>query len=131
MTNSSATDAFLTGVLHRMMRRHGGSQIFLFGGEGDPFWAARTPVKQMELTLLRDALDFIEALEGNHPKPFVQHDPRERFTVASLDRSEDLYLVVFADAPDRALAEARVVAIRADLWPEVEGGRRPVGLLQT
>ena len=111
----SVTDAFLTGLLHRLLSRHGGSQVFLFGAEGDPFWAARTPLDPSELTLLREALDLIEALEENRPKPFVGHDPGRRFTVAALDSQEDLYVVVFADGPDREAAEARVVAMRNEL----------------
>ncbi len=48
----TVTDAFLTGLLHQLLARHGGLQVFLFGGEGDPFWAARTPLDRSELRLL-------------------------------------------------------------------------------
>ena len=111
----TVTDAFLTGLLHRLMARHGGTQVFLFGGEGDPFWAARTPLSHSELRLLGEAVDLLQSIEGTRPKPFVGHDASGRFTVAALDAKEDLYVVVVADGPDRAVAEARVVAMRSGL----------------
>lgn len=124
MTEPNVTDAFLIGLLHRLMSRHGGTQVFLFGGDGDPFWAARTPLHQSELRLLSDALDLIERLEKDRPKPFIGHDPNGRFTFAALDGRADLYVVVFAEGPDREAAEARVVAMRDELLPVAEPIRR-------
>ena len=100
-----------------MIARHGGGQVFLFGPEGQPFWASRLPVQRSELTLLRDALDLIERLEAQLPRPFLSSDPGGRFVVAALDTTHDLYVVRFG-GPDRVAAEARVVAIRDDLADE-------------
>ena len=37
--------ALVDGVLGRALAQGGGRQIFLFGGVGDPFWAAGNPVE--------------------------------------------------------------------------------------
>src|SRR5438045_2193496 len=43
------TDQELLPLLHGLLAQHGGTQIFLFGPEGLPFWAARTPLARREL----------------------------------------------------------------------------------
>jgi hypothetical protein len=124
MDSIKDVDAFLTGLCHRILGRHGGTQIFLFGAKGEPFWAARVPVKQEELFLLSDALDLLEATEAHRPKPFLARDSLKGFTVAALDEQQDLYIVLFDEGPSRPAAEARVTAVLKELAPYVEPLRR-------
>jgi hypothetical protein len=50
LVNTGAGPAvLLDAVLARLLARHGGRQIFVFGAEGTPFWAARVPVDPREV----------------------------------------------------------------------------------
>ncbi len=118
------TDAFVVGLLHRLMGRHRYSQVYLFGPAGEPFWAARMPLDELELPLLSEALDLIEAAESAHPKPFIAHDKHGRFVVGAIDASEDLYVVLVT--PDREAAAAhawvsvaRLNEVRREIAPHV------------
>lgn len=119
MSDQAAVSTFITKLLHRLMSRYGGTQIFLFGPEGEPFWPARVPITQDELHLFAKALDFIERVEAELPKPFVAVDPEGRYTIALVGADFDLYVVVFVDEPDRLAAEARVYRIRDEMAPEL------------
>ncbi len=48
MVSINDVDGFLAAVSHRILSRYGGTQIFLFGPQGEPFWAARLPVRPEE-----------------------------------------------------------------------------------
>jgi hypothetical protein len=111
--------ALVDGVLGRALAQGGGRQIFLFGGAGDPFWAARNPVEPDELERLSEALGLIERLEQTRAKPFFAYTPRRDLLVAALDAREDLYIVVLDAGPDTEAAEARVALIREELAPHV------------
>lgn len=117
-------DAFVTGLCHRILARHGGTQIFLFGPQGEPFWAARVPVQQEELLRLSEALDLIEATEALRPKPFLARDSLKGFTIAALDDRHDLYIVLFDEGPSRPAAEARIAAVLQEMAPHAEPIRR-------
>ena len=106
----------LDAVLGRLLGHHGGRQIFVFGADGTPFWAARLPVVPEELGYLERALELIERLEANLPKPFFAFDDAYRLLVAALDARSDLYFVVLEDSGQEAAA-ARVAAIRVELAP--------------
>jgi hypothetical protein len=106
----------LNAVLGRVLARYGGRQIFVFGAEGSPFWAARLPVEPEELGYLERALELIERLEVTLPKPFFAFDDEYRLLVAALDAQSDLYFVVLEDSGQEAAA-ARVAAIRLELNP--------------
>src|SRR5262249_3290651 len=111
------TDQELLPLLHQLLAQHGGTQIFLFGPEGAPFWAARTPLARSELATLTSALELIEDTEQKVRRPFFARDAAGGFVVAALDHRDDLYLVVVAAEKDPASAEARAVAIRSSLAP--------------
>ena len=113
-------DSLVPALLKRALARHGGTQAFLFGPSGDPFWAARAPVAQAELGLLAEALDLLESLEEDHQRPFIGHDEGGRFVVAALDAAEDAYVVVLSTELDRLAAEARVVLMREELQTVTE-----------
>lgn len=106
----------MDALLQRLLARHGGRQLFLFGSAGQPFWAAREPVEAHELQVLDAALFLLERLERSRPKPFFSYDPRARFLVAALDAEEDLYFVVLDDTGPE-VAEARVGILRGELAP--------------
>jgi hypothetical protein len=106
-------------LLRRLLARHGGRQIFLFGPAGEPFWAARLPVAEHDLDLLDRALALLAQLEASRPKPFFAHDRERRLVVAALDGSEDLYVVVLQDALDPQPAELRAALIRRDAGPDL------------
>lgn len=108
MKSIQDVDAFLAGLAHRVLSRYGGTQIFIFGPRGEPFWAARVPVRQEELLLLSNALDLIEATESLRPKPFLARDSLKGFTVAALDERHDLYIVLFDEGRTGPVVEARV-----------------------
>ncbi len=116
---SPLTDEFLVSLLHRIQQRLGG-QVFLFGPDGDPFWAARTPLDRGELGALREALELLEATESRVPRPFVARDERGRFVVAALEKATSLYVVLFAEGPAPLAAEARVAAAREELAPYLD-----------
>src|SRR5262245_49881390 len=105
--------AVLNAVLGRVLARHGGRQMFVFGAEGSPFWAARLPVAPEELGYLERALELIERLESTLPKPFFAFDDAYRLLVAALDVQSDLYFVVLEGSGQEAAA-ARVAAIRVE-----------------
>ncbi|MBI2389522.1 MAG: hypothetical protein HYV09_07990 [Deltaproteobacteria bacterium] len=118
------TDAFVVGLLHQLMARHRSSQVYLFGAEGEPFWAARMPLDESEIPLLSEAIDLIQAAEAEHPKPFIARDKEGRFIVGAIDATEDLYVVLVA--PDREAAAAhawvsvdRLNEARRELAPHV------------
>ena len=81
-------------LLRRLLAKYGGRQLFLFGPQGEPFWAARVPIEPDEFTLFKGALRVIEQLEATRPRPFFAVDPRNRFIVAALDEAHDLYFIV-------------------------------------
>lgn len=113
---ATSQQAAVDALLQRLLVRHGGRQLFLFGPSGDPFWAARTPVSARELEVLDAALLLLERLELSRPKPFFSYDPNAGFLVAALDAAEDLYFVVLDDAGPEA-AEARAGILRGELAP--------------
>jgi hypothetical protein len=113
---STSREAAVHALLQRLLARHGGRQLFLFGPDGDPFWAARSPVEARELDVLDAALSLLERLERSRPKPFFSYDPDAGFLVAALDAVEDLYFVVLDDAGPE-VAEARVGILRGELAP--------------
>jgi hypothetical protein len=108
----------LDAVLARLLARNGGRQIFVFGPDGAPFWAARVPVDPEEIGALERALKLIERLEATLPRPFFAYDDAHRLLVAALDARSDLYFVVLDDRGRDATA-ARVAAIRLDLAPHL------------
>ena len=108
------TDAFVVGLLHRLMGRHRYAQVYLFGPAGEPFWAVRMPLDESEIPLLSEALDLIEAAEAAHPKPFIAHDRHGRFVVGAIDASEDLYVVLVTPDREGTAAHARVSVARLD-----------------
>jgi hypothetical protein len=112
----TSREAAVDALLQRLLARHGGRQLFLFGAAGDPFWAARNPVESHELEALDAALHLLERLERSRPKPFFSYDGGAGFLVAALDAAEDLYFVVLDDAGPE-VAEARVAIIRSELAP--------------
>lgn len=113
----------LNAVLGRLLGRHGGKQIFVFGAKGAPFWAARLPIEPEEMGYLARALELIEQLEATRPKPFFAFDDDHRLLVAALDATSDLYFVVLEE-PRREASAARVAAIRHDLLPYASTMRR-------
>ena len=46
----------LDAILQRLLARHGGRQMFVFGSSGEPFWAAHVPVAPEDLSCLERAL---------------------------------------------------------------------------
>jgi hypothetical protein len=116
MAVAPLSDAFVVGLLHRLMGRHRYSQVYLFGRTGEPFWAARMPLDQSEIPLLSEALDLIEAAEASHAKPFVAHDEHGRFVVGAIDAAEDLYVVLVT--PD-GVSAAGLDEARKDIEPHV------------
>lgn len=126
MSSGPLTDQELLPLLHGLLARHGSTQIFLFGPDGAPFWAARTPLERRELTTLEKALELIEDTENKIRRPFIARDPAEAFTVAALDHRDDLYLVVVAEDPSSLAAEARVAAVRKSLEPVADRLRERV-----
>ncbi|MHB1847146.1 MAG: hypothetical protein ACYCWW_20165 [Deltaproteobacteria bacterium] len=115
----TSTDAFISAVLTRVLSHVGVEQLFLFGPEGDPFWAARIPLQHADLRLLLAALDLLESTEAEHEKPFVASDPNGRFTVAAFDANEDIYVVLVNDQATGLPAEARVSLAREAIRPHV------------
>ncbi len=112
-------DLFVSRVLHTLLARHRAVQVFLFGPSGSPFWCARSPLTSEDMHILEIALDLIERLEADKPKPFIGHDAAGRFSVAALGRDSDLFVVCVNHGLDRAAAEARVALVRDELLPKV------------
>ncbi|MGC4113666.1 MAG: response regulator [Myxococcales bacterium] len=112
-------DHFVSRVLHTLLGRHGALQVFLFGPSGSPFWCARSPLISEDMGILQRALDLIEKLEADKPKPFIGHDAAGRFSVAALGGDSDLFVVCVNHGLDRAAAKARVALVRHDLLPNV------------
>jgi hypothetical protein len=113
-------------VLTKMLARHRGSQIFVFGSTGKPYWAARSPVEPGELELLDTALDRIEEVEAHRPKPYLSHDAERRLLVAALDGKEDLYVAVLQSGRDPQASAARANLLRKDLAPYMEPLREEI-----
>jgi hypothetical protein len=106
--------AALDALLRRLLSRHGGRQMFVFGHAGEPFWAAHVPLSPSDLAKLDHALALIESTERTRPKPFFVAE--DHLVVAALDEAADLYFVVLYE-PGPVAAEARVAAMRAELRP--------------
>lgn len=119
-----AETSVVAAVLERALANQGTQQIFVFGPEGAPFWAARTPVLQDDVAHLERALRIIEQLEPSQPKPFFACAPGGEFHLAALDAEEDLYVVVLARDPDPVHAEARVRRVLLELAPHATSFRR-------
>jgi hypothetical protein len=124
---ASVVDALLS----RLLTRHGGRQIFLFGPAGEPFWAAHLPVAERDLDLLDRGLALLAQLEASRPKPFFAHDRERRLVVAALDGAEDLYVVVLQEALDPEPAELRAALIRRDAAPDLLPLREEIHRLTT
>ena len=107
-------------ALRAVLSAYRAEQLFLFGPDGNPFWAARTPVQPQELTILERALDLIAAVEGKRAKPFVARSSDAAFSIAALGEDSNLYLVVLASDSHGAPAEGRVALMRDKLRPAVE-----------
>lgn len=124
MAAQPITDAFVVGLLHRLIGRHRYTQIYLFGPAGEPFWAAQMPLDEAELPLLSEALDLIESAEAAHEKPFIAHDRQGRFVVAAIDGNEDLYVVLVtpdreADVKHAWVSRERIEDVRKEIAPHV------------
>jgi hypothetical protein len=104
-------------VLERLLARHEGRQVFVFGPTGAPFLAARLPVRPEEIPALDRALALIEQLEAHRPKPFFEYDAEHRLLVAALGSRGDLYFVVLDETLGPLAAEARVAVFRDELAP--------------
>ena len=106
MSDTTTLLAALDLATERMERLHPDRQIFIFGPEGDPFWARVRP-NDGELTKLRVALDFLEKIESGRQRPFTASDEFGRFTVFALDVAGELYAVVLPTPRSIPSAEAR------------------------
>ena len=114
-----ATQAgLLDSLSEKLLRVHGGCQIFIFGPDGSPFWAARTP-EQHEIDRLSIALDLIEKLESSKPRPFAASDPKSGLVVDALDERNDLYFVIIRHDSEAAAMPPPAEAVRKTLLPHV------------
>jgi hypothetical protein len=116
-----ADRALIEAVLSRMRARQQWQQIYVFGAEGEPFWAAKMPLQEWELPLFSEALDLIADVEPSRPKPFIAHDSLGRFIVGALDMREELYVVLVPPAGEAASAcEDAVARAREELAPYLD-----------
>lgn len=74
MTEEGIT-TIIAALLQRALSVDGTRQVFVFGPEGAPFWAAKTPILPEDLLRLDRALTLIEKLETSRPRPFFAHAP--------------------------------------------------------
>lgn len=115
------SDVF-AALRRELVSRYGARQVFVFGPQGEPFWALREPVEQPELTLLDLALRMIEELEASRPRPFSAWDAARGLLVGALDEVHDLYFVVLCGTEAQS-AEARVAIARAAFIPYLDALR--------
>lgn len=83
-------------------------QIFIFGPQGERFWAKEAVVAS-ELRWLETAVACIEQQEVTHSRPFVVAPPGQPFTAMALDAEGSLSAVVLIQ-PREAPAEVRAGA---------------------
>lgn len=120
MNFRSVLDAALDVAIERLCRQHPDDQIFIFGPEGNPFWA-RVQVSDGELEWLRRAIAALEAHEAAHPRPLVLTPPGLPVTVMALDSEGELYAVVLSTrrqlpAEQRAGARRRGLELPPTPW---------------
>lgn len=110
-------EAALDVAIERLSRAHASRQVFIFGPDGQPFWA-KEQVRQGELEWLRRAVTLLEQHEASHARPFVMTPAGLPLTVMALDAEGQLYAVVLSTSRT-ASAEQKAgrTTLPADLWP--------------
>lgn len=92
-------------AVERLLGLHPHAQFFVFGPEGEPFWA-RFATTEEELALLRLALVLIE--QTTRPAPFTVRGASGRFSAMVLDAERTLFAVVLLSPARRLPGEAKV-----------------------
>lgn len=90
---------------------HPGSQLFIFGEKGEPFWAQFEP-SHAELEVLTRALSVLEDADGR-PAPLTVRGASGQFTAMVLDAERSLFAVVLLVPPKRMPGETRVGRVQA------------------
>lgn len=123
--------AFVNKLLSNVLQQHRAEQVFLFGPDAEPFWVARRPISTREYDLLGEAIDLLNEVEQQRPRPFIETERGRGFVVAAFGDDSDLYLVLI-EAPAAPLAVAagapiplpplrdRIAQIRDDIAPKLE-----------
>jgi hypothetical protein len=101
----SVLEAALDVAIERLSRANANRQVFIFGPDGQPFWA-KEPVSASELEWLRRAIALLEKHEERHARPFVMTPTGLPLTVMALDAEGQLYAVVLSSSRN-ASAERR------------------------
>ncbi len=99
-------DAMLDVAVERLTTFHPGCQIFIFGPDGDPFWAHYQP-DERELVVLELATKHLEQKE-NAVAPLSFTGSTGLYTAYVLDAEHTLFAVVLARKGPRPPAEAKV-----------------------
>lgn len=89
----------------RLTRLHPTSQVFVFGAEGEPFWARWAPFPA-ELETLRRALVLLEEQAGREA-PLTVRGAAGDFSALVLDAERTLFAVVLMASSPRLPAETR------------------------
>lgn len=120
----SVLEAALDVAIERLSRSNVNRQVFIFGPDGQPFWA-KERVLSGELEWLRRAISLLEKHEASHPRPFVMTPPGLPVTVIALDAEGQLYAVVLSTTRN-ASAEQRVSrsTLPVEPWPRSRGSSR-------
>lgn len=106
---------FIQGLLKKLSVQHRADTIFLFGGEGDPFWVSKKPVSEEDLHIFSIALDHIIDTEKQKPKPFFGFDEDGRYSFKALPEHTDLYVVVVTGRTGRVAQENCLTLIGEDI----------------
>jgi hypothetical protein len=112
----SILDAALDVAIERLSRSNVNRQVFIFGPDGQPFWA-KERVLAGELEWLRRAITILEKHEASHPRPFVMTPPGLPLTVMALDAEGQLYAVVLSTSRNASEEQkASRNALPVDPW---------------
>jgi len=120
----SILEAALDVAIERLSRSNVSRQVFIFGPDGQPFWA-KERVLAGELEWLRRAITILEKHEASHPRPFVMMPPGLPLTVMALDAEGQLYAVVLSTSRNAsAVQKASRNALPMDPSPRSRGSSR-------
>jgi hypothetical protein len=103
--------AALDVAVERMGVLHPGAQLFVFGPEGDPFWAHYQPTHE-ELEVLGRAISVLQATEGRKA-PLTIRGASGQFVGYVLDAERTLFAVALNKQQRRLPGEARVGRMKA------------------
>lgn len=102
-------------AIERLTHLHPGNQVFIFGPEGQPFWARFKP-DAFELELLRLATSVLEERSGTGAAPLTVQGGSGAFSAFILDAEETLFAVVLLKSRARGPAEDRAANVVSQSW---------------